>query len=343
MSYSFHGQYPENYSTPTTPHSFPAWEIEANPQQQQHQQAQQQADPTQHPSTPQEQHQHTFPVMNTIHLGEVPERIVPSQAREALAQQQHQDIHALRLNPAQFASHPEGRSDSGAAPSGHARPLPHIDTARPSTSPTASSTLLMRRSPSVARPHPYRRPQSAAGTHAGSSAMPAPPAGRARDTSSHVRFHGSGGSSVMPSPISAPPRMTSFGSAGPSGSSSPMGTVTHIAETPSLSRRPEQHVHQYTPRSDVHYDPDSQQLTAMLELPGVRKADMIIKLLTCAWNRVKQVTITGRSNSIFPPDALAVRERKFGIFSRTFAVPAETKPDFPKPGSRKSPPLNLDG
>jgi HSP20 family molecular chaperone IbpA len=73
----------------------------------------------------------------------------------------------------------------------------------------------------------------------------------------------------------------------------------------------------------------------MLELPGVKKSEVRVTLSTCYYNRVKQVTVYGRTRPVFPvsafpegidgPPDLTVRERKFGDFSRTFAVPSETK------------------
>ena len=77
-------------------------------------------------------------------------------------------------------------------------------------------------------------------------------------------------------------------------------------------------------RTDVHYDAESKVITAMLELPGLKKTDMSIKLSTCLYNRVKQVTIAGKSNPVFPEDGYTVRERKFGEFNRTLAVPPDT-------------------
>ncbi len=66
-------------------------------------------------------------------------------------------------------------------------------------------------------------------------------------------------------------------------------------------------------------------LTAMLELPGSKRTDLSVRLSTCVWNRVKQVTVSGKSKPGFPEGSLSVRERRFGQFSRTFAVGAETK------------------
>ncbi|KAJ7748679.1 hypothetical protein B0H16DRAFT_1319721, partial [Mycena metata] len=83
----------------------------------------------------------------------------------------------------------------------------------------------------------------------------------------------------------------------------------------------------YTIRADTRYDPTTRVLTALLELPGMKRRDLRIKLATTPFNRVRQVTVSGTSRP--PTFALTsmLRERKYGSFSRSFAVPAETKPD----------------
>lgn len=91
--------------------------------------------------------------------------------------------------------------------------------------------------------------------------------------------------------------------------------------------------HRFIIRSDVYYDPDSKVLTAMLELPGVKRSDLRVTLSTCMYNRVRQVTVHGISRPVFPESQghamisplHSVRERKFGLFTRTFAVPSDLK------------------
>lgn len=81
----------------------------------------------------------------------------------------------------------------------------------------------------------------------------------------------------------------------------------------------------------MNYDSDSKVLTAMMELPGVKKSDVRVTLSTCVYNRVKQITVFGLSRPSFDPYVLpsgadlTVRERKFGEFTRTFAVPSDIK------------------
>jgi HSP20 family molecular chaperone IbpA len=87
----------------------------------------------------------------------------------------------------------------------------------------------------------------------------------------------------------------------------------------------------YIIRTDSNYDPESKVLTAMLELPGVKKADVRVTLSTCHYNGVRQITVSGHTNPVFAvsPEGigadLTIRERKFGEFTRTFAVPTDIK------------------
>ncbi|KAJ7931284.1 hypothetical protein B0H13DRAFT_1594541, partial [Mycena leptocephala] len=84
----------------------------------------------------------------------------------------------------------------------------------------------------------------------------------------------------------------------------------------------------YIIRADTHYDPGTRILTALLELPGMKRSDLSITLATTLFNRVRQVTVSGQSRAPFPPSApAALRERKYGRFTRAFPVPADTKPE----------------
>ncbi|THH32398.1 hypothetical protein EUX98_g1819 [Antrodiella citrinella] len=68
-------------------------------------------------------------------------------------------------------------------------------------------------------------------------------------------------------------------------------------------------------------------MTAMLELPGVKKSDLKINLSVCPYSRVRQVTISGRINPMMSSvSGYAVRERKFGEYRRVVVVPPDTKP-----------------
>lgn len=66
-------------------------------------------------------------------------------------------------------------------------------------------------------------------------------------------------------------------------------------------------------------------MSASLELPGLKKSDISIVLSTCYYNGVKQVVVSGRARPVFPGKGYAVRERKYGEFTRTLVVASETK------------------
>ncbi|KAJ6532781.1 hypothetical protein DFH09DRAFT_933063, partial [Mycena vulgaris] len=83
----------------------------------------------------------------------------------------------------------------------------------------------------------------------------------------------------------------------------------------------------YIIRADTHYDPGTRILTALLELPGMKRTDLTITLATTLFNRVRQVTVHGASRPPFPVAPAMIRERKYGRFTRAFPVPADTKPD----------------
>lgn len=78
-------------------------------------------------------------------------------------------------------------------------------------------------------------------------------------------------------------------------------------------------------RTDVHCDVESNTMTVMLELPGVKKADLSLSLGTCPYSRVRQLTVRGRSGPTFTDEGYTVRERKYGEFKRVLVVPPETK------------------
>jgi hypothetical protein len=115
--------------------------------------------------------------------------------------------------------------------------------------------------------------------------------------------------------------------------------------------------------SDMHYSKSSNILHAVLELPGVKKQDVHIKLATCYFNHVKFISVRAESFSVFdPPGAVEsgtgagggasgdqtqtqtqdtssgakptqtsssinpdLRERRFGLLQRVIQVPSTTK------------------
>jgi HSP20 family molecular chaperone IbpA len=97
----------------------------------------------------------------------------------------------------------------------------------------------------------------------------------------------------------------------------------------------------YVPRTDTRFNPHKMQLTAQLELPGVRRDDLSVSLSTCVWNRVRQVVVQGNVGERWKllrdggdeeqgleererSECTIIRERKYGDFRRSFAVPYET-------------------
>ncbi|KAI5120597.1 hypothetical protein M0805_008074 [Coniferiporia weirii] len=97
----------------------------------------------------------------------------------------------------------------------------------------------------------------------------------------------------------------------------------------------------YLIRTDVHFSAATNTLTAMLELPGVKRSHLHLRLNVCPRSNSKQLVVHGRSQPLFsssPADekdkgkveGYMVRERKFGEFKRVLVVPPETKPDHIK-------------
>jgi len=96
-----------------------------------------------------------------------------------------------------------------------------------------------------------------------------------------------------------------------------------------LSLQPAVVERNYAIRADVFYDKDANLMKAMLELPGLKKSDLKIILSRCPYTCVKQLTVSGKSKPVFPDVGLAVKERRFGRFYRTMAVPSDTTVRFP--------------
>ncbi|KAI0088995.1 hypothetical protein BDY19DRAFT_947182 [Irpex rosettiformis] len=80
-------------------------------------------------------------------------------------------------------------------------------------------------------------------------------------------------------------------------------------------------------RTDVHFDIATNEMTAVLELPGLKKHDLTIQMRMCPYSRVQQIIITGRSRPALPQGIYTIQERKFGDFFRTVVVPVDTKPE----------------
>ena len=317
---SYPYQYVKDYSTPTTPQQASPWEVDQN-----------QVEMFLQQQVPQTYEPHPIIQLEEQPLPE-PDHILPSHQRHE---------HSSHSYSVQLGS--EGRSES----SNHGEVKSHHgDASRHSTSPAGSSSMPIRRPkrPRVQTAHPYRRSPSTAPANTATTATTTV---RTREQQ-HVRF-------------ASPPVVTSASSrslrtVGPSvPTTSTASSIiarcalihrfvsgfpiprrhnisrntspTTGAATPSQEAPP---TRRFIITSDVYFDVDSKVLSAMLELPGVKKADLSIKLSTCFYNRVKQVTVSGQSKPAFPEDGnrCKVRERKYGEFTRTFAVPQDTQVRF---------------
>ncbi|KAF8894254.1 HSP20-like chaperone [Mucidula mucida] len=72
---------------------------------------------------------------------------------------------------------------------------------------------------------------------------------------------------------------------------------------------------------DLHEDAEKNIVTALFELPGLKKEDVNIDV------RDGRLTVTGESkiSSEHQEEGYAVKERKFGKFSRTLRLPQGVK------------------
>ncbi|KAF8156813.1 hypothetical protein B0H34DRAFT_658555, partial [Crassisporium funariophilum] len=75
--------------------------------------------------------------------------------------------------------------------------------------------------------------------------------------------------------------------------------------------------------SDMHYSEDSHTLFASLELPGVKKHNVHVKLATCYFNHIKFVSVEAENAPVIVNPVL--RERHFGMMRRVIQVPSHTK------------------
>ena len=107
-----------------------------------------------------------------------------------------------------------------------------------------------------------------------------------------------------------------------------LNSLVDIPPAP-LSLQPAVVERNYAIRADVFYDKDANLMKAMLELPGLKKSDLKITLSRCPYTCVKQLTVSGKSKPVFPDVGLAVKERRFGRFYRTMAVPSDTTVRLP--------------
>lgn len=72
---------------------------------------------------------------------------------------------------------------------------------------------------------------------------------------------------------------------------------------------------------DVHDSGENNQVTATFELPGLKKEDVQIDL----YNSCLKISGESKHSEERSEEGYALRERKYGKFSRTLAIPNGTK------------------
>ncbi|KAF8582455.1 HSP20-like chaperone [Ramaria rubella] len=77
------------------------------------------------------------------------------------------------------------------------------------------------------------------------------------------------------------------------------------------------------PRMDVHESKQNKEMTATFELPGLKKEDVNIDVHN------NRLIVSGQStlSNELEKEGYAVRERRFGRFSRTLPLPSGIKPE----------------
>lgn len=72
---------------------------------------------------------------------------------------------------------------------------------------------------------------------------------------------------------------------------------------------------------DLHEDSKNNKVTATFELPGLKKEDVSINI------NDNRLTVSGESsiNNEYDENGYAVRERRYGNFSRTLQLPQDIK------------------
>jgi len=77
-------------------------------------------------------------------------------------------------------------------------------------------------------------------------------------------------------------------------------------------------------RMDVHYDKDTKDVTVAFELPGLQKEDVSIDV----HNDVLTVSGGNKASSDRSEGGFVVRERRYGKFTRSLALPQGLKVGF---------------
>ena len=86
----------------------------------------------------------------------------------------------------------------------------------------------------------------------------------------------------------------------------------------------------YSICTDIYFNIDTNTMTAMLELPGVKHGELSVTLATEPYTHARQITIAGRTQPPFGEPApeereRTKRERRFGDFLRRLQVPPHTQ------------------
>ncbi|PCH44762.1 hypothetical protein WOLCODRAFT_78330, partial [Wolfiporia cocos MD-104 SS10] len=81
----------------------------------------------------------------------------------------------------------------------------------------------------------------------------------------------------------------------------------------------------YKIATDVQLDTDAGVLVAVFELPGVKRADVRVRLAACPVSRALQLVVAGVSRPrLVQERGPVVRQRKCGAFAGSVAVPFGT-------------------
>ncbi|KAI0000642.1 HSP20-like chaperone [Russula compacta] len=82
-----------------------------------------------------------------------------------------------------------------------------------------------------------------------------------------------------------------------------------------------QDVDTFKPRMDVHYDKDTNNVNVNFELPGLQKEDVSIDV----HNNVLTVSGQNKASSERSEGGYAIRERRYGKFTRSLSLPQGLK------------------
>ncbi|KZT68358.1 hypothetical protein DAEQUDRAFT_692559 [Daedalea quercina L-15889] len=336
--------------------------LQQQQQQQSHpqplQQPQQPHHPPQHqqqPQQPQPQQQPEYQPLPIIQLQERP--IYSAQFRfDNITQEEFHQQQAAT------ASSDDRRTEtSGSSRRASSKPPLHISTAttsRASVSPGASSSGAgqtsgvgpTRHARIAHNVHPYR-PYSAAGVRGTPRVSSAPVARLHPVAEARGPEVPPSPLAQMPAPVQAQTQTQHAHQTRPSYASTSTVTMGSVAASMAVacpamslwrdrvmrsssgsdvagtSTSPQGAARRYNVSTDLQFDTVDNELVAMFELPGVKKADVRIALATCPFSRVKLLTVSGTARSLLATErGHTIRERKAGDFARSIGVPPETQP-----------------